>query len=357
MEGSRSAHGSEAASVVWNGAGLCPSMTGIERLASAYTHQLHGVEPSIRQTFIAEAEYDWLPLLHPSVVVLLVPHKRGTVLAPRWSGRLGASAWHSWANPLYPRPHMSSRCSVTIHDWTPFTDGEMKLRYRSLWRGAMLANLFEASALHFTTPQVYDSTPRWLRKWVLRKEVLIGGDVVTLPTVRAVETAERYVLAVGTMIPRKRLNELCEVWSGGEMEGAPRLVVVGRGTEALGAGVRHQGLGYVDELMLASLLAGALALVTVSDAEGLNLPAREALRAGVPVIGAASAVGDLQGQAGVHVLSRIEWNAKRKTGAALRGVLDVATRGPRPRPVESHSGDALSGFLVKRARRLAGDWE
>jgi len=125
---------------------------------------------------------------------------------------------------------------------------------------------------------------------------------------RAHAGAARYVLAVGTVEPRKNYPRLVEAFDA-LAAGAPDLALViaggrGWGVEPLDdalARARHRDrvrvLGYVADDVRADLLAGATALAYPSLYEGFGHPPFEAMAAGVPVVAAAAgaipeAVGD-----------------------------------------------------------------
>ena len=121
-------------------------------------------------------------------------------------------------------------------------------------------------------------------------------------TGRAIAGADRYVLALGTVEPRKGLPDLVRAF---DRLAATRpdlhLVVVGPdgwGTQAFAAAValaRHadrvRRLGWVDAAARSDLLAGARVLAVPSVYEGFGYPPLEAMAAGTPVV--ATAVGSL----------------------------------------------------------------
>ncbi|HET9673676.1 MAG TPA: glycosyltransferase family 1 protein [Gaiellaceae bacterium] len=89
-----------------------------------------------------------------------------------------------------------------------------------------------------------------------------------------------YVLAVGTLEPRKNLERAAE---GAARAGAELRVVGAQGWGGVGAnGVRW--LGEVDDAELARLLRGARALVYPSLYEGFGIPILEAMSVGTPVV-------------------------------------------------------------------------
>jgi glycosyltransferase involved in cell wall biosynthesis len=86
-----------------------------------------------------------------------------------------------------------------------------------------------------------------------------------------------YVLAVGTVEPRKNLDRLAQAARRAKLE----LRVVG----APGWGdVRVPSLGFVDDAELASLYRGAACLAYPSLYEGFGLPVLEAMACGTPVV-------------------------------------------------------------------------
>ncbi|HXY46027.1 MAG TPA: glycosyltransferase family 1 protein [Acidimicrobiales bacterium] len=122
-----------------------------------------------------------------------------------------------------------------------------------------------------------------------------------------------YVLAISTIEPRKDYPTLVKAFAAlaGAHSGL-RLVVAGaegRGSAALDAAVAATGLadrvvrlGYVEDPVRSSLLAGARALAYPSLYEGFGFPPLEAMAAGVPVVATAGgAVPEVVGDGAVVV--------------------------------------------------------
>jgi glycosyltransferase involved in cell wall biosynthesis len=153
-----------------------------------------------------------------------------------------------------------------------------------------------------------------------------------LPDVPPDPTLPRYVLAVGTLEPRKNLDRLLLAHRAALARGADAdLVVVGRrgwiddAVHAAVSGtprVRYEG-GASDE-RLSSLYRGALALAYPSLGEGYGLPVAEAMRAGCPVV--TSAGTTCEDVAGGAALLVDPYDVESIADALLRACTDEPTR-------------------------------
>ena len=105
-----------------------------------------------------------------------------------------------------------------------------------------------------------------------------------------------YVLAVGTLEPRKNLERIAAAVDG-------ELRVVGaRGWGGVGVPREVAWLGEVEDAELAALYRGARCLVYASLYEGFGLPVAEALACGCPVVtSAGSAMAEVAGNDAVYV--------------------------------------------------------
>ncbi|MEN1679309.1 MAG: glycosyltransferase [Planctomycetota bacterium] len=104
---------------------------------------------------------------------------------------------------------------------------------------------------------------------------------------------DRYLLHIGSCIPRKRIDVLLEAAAGAFAEfGDVRLLKIGAEwtpaqesqIDALGIGSRIVHAGQVERHELAAAYRGATAVLVTSEAEGYGLPVIEALACGAPVI-------------------------------------------------------------------------
>lgn len=119
-----------------------------------------------------------------------------------------------------------------------------------------------------------------------------------------------YILYVGTLQPRKNVERLIEAFAKVNQRGLARakLVLVGRlgwlpegimqKLEELGEGVTLAG--YVPDVQLSALYAGATAFVLPSLFEGFGMPLVEAMASGAPVIASdTSCIPEIVGDAGI----------------------------------------------------------
>ncbi len=103
------------------------------------------------------------------------------------------------------------------------------------------------------------------------------------------DLSKPFVIALGTVEPRKNLSLLCEVWDGATE--LPRLLVVGHKGWAdpqlfdrLSTTNGIEMLGPLSDGAVAALMDRALALVFPSLAEGFGLPPLEAAARGLPIL-------------------------------------------------------------------------
>jgi glycosyltransferase involved in cell wall biosynthesis len=199
---------------------------------------------------------------------------------PREASRLGSQVLHctTFRGPLRSRVP----AVVTVHDLALLRQPELFTPWVRLYGSTLLRRVVRAAARviadsEFTAREVVELC----RVPAERVRVVpLGAGVPFVPEGPAAEG--EYVLAVGTLEPRKNLPRLAEATRRLGVE----LRVVGArgwgGVEAGGDGVRW--LGSPDDQEVARLYRGALCVAYPSLYEGFGLPVLEALRCGAPVV-------------------------------------------------------------------------
>jgi glycosyltransferase involved in cell wall biosynthesis len=248
---------------------------------------------------------------------------------------------------------------VTVHDTVPWTYPDGLTRRGIGWHRRMIGRAARrAGAVVVPTAAVAHELPQYVRCHV---PVHVVGAGVSPAVAEVPEDAAeivtrlglpaRYVLAVGTVEPRKGIDTLLAALAARH---APDLPVVLAGQPGWGwvdpaALARRFGLdpsrvhvlGRISDPELAAVLHGAAVLVAPSRAEGFGLPVLEAMAAGVPVVHSdAPALVEVAGGAGLTV--------KRNDPAALAAAVHA---------VLSDSALAQEMVVVGRRQAQRFTWE
>jgi len=171
---------------------------------------------------------------------------------------------------------------VTLHDFSALT---MPLRHRA--KTVLSFNLFIGRSLQMATRiaavsrNVAEEAVRWFGVSRSRIQIVPNGvDDFFTPD----RDEDDYVLYVGTIEPRKGLDDLLAVWDS-LPHSRPRLILCG---DAGWGDVRlprdADVTGYVDRARLRELYRHARAFVYPSRYEGFGIPPLEAMACGAPVI-------------------------------------------------------------------------
>jgi glycosyltransferase involved in cell wall biosynthesis len=162
-----------------------------------------------------------------------------------------------------------------------------------------------------------------------------------------------YVLAVGTLEPRKNLERLVAAWGRlpDALQSAHQLALVGpRGWDdepilraAAEGGARL--LGRVEDADLAALYAGCAAFAYPSLYEGFGLPVLEAMAAGAPVV--TSSVSSLPEVAGDAALLADPYD----TGAIAAALTRVLTEPALAADLRERGRARAAGFSWERTAR------
>ncbi len=239
---------------------------------------------------------------------------RSRLLSPRWA----RSAWRrgdvppiEWItgrvevahSPNFVAPPTRRAASVaTVHDLTFVHHPQWCTTDTVDWFGPLIAAAVRRGAwIHTVSAHVaaevvdaFGADPERVRFVPNAADPLPPADPADGARLAG---AERYVVALGTIEPRKNLGRLVAAFDAvAATDPDLRLVVAGgRGwdTDAYDAAVAaspHRGriveLGRVDDHQRAALVRGALAMAYVSLYEGFGIPPLEAMGVGTPVLAA-----------------------------------------------------------------------
>jgi glycosyltransferase involved in cell wall biosynthesis len=329
--------------VIFGGESLQGELTGIGNYATALLRGLRA-EPRIRSVrcFANQRWLDDLPVPAdppppglPSRIartaIRLVPAMAPALrlVRDRYYGsmlnRTGASLYHE---PNFILRPFDGPSLATIHDLSVLRFPEFHPADRVAYITRNLAETLRRASRLITVSEL-------VRTELIAEFGLAANRVVAIPNgvgpeYRPCEPAEiqpildgyglvtgRYLLAVGTLEPRKNIAALLDAYEGlpaGLSARFPLVVAGGRGwrnealTERLDrlarSGVVHR-LGYVPADDLPMLYAGARGVGFVSLYEGFGLPALEAAVSGVPVLTSRdSAMAEILGERALLVEPR-----------------------------------------------------
>ncbi len=237
---------------------------------------------------------------------VMVGVPRGAVYAPSLLAPMSRS-----------RTVAHARTVVTLHDTVPWTHPELLTPHGAAWHRTMAERAWRfADAIAVPTSAVADECAQIFgptdRVRVIPGAVSSGLRLPADPeaAARRLGLPDHYIVAVGTLEPRKGLHHVVEA-----LHAVPdmNLVVVGPrgwGSVDVESVVAAQGLdqgrvtvlGRVSDSDVAVALSRAFALVYPSAAEGFGLPVLEAMSLGTPVVHSdAPALVEVAGGAGVVV--------------------------------------------------------
>src|SRR5438105_8127439 len=174
---------------------------------------------------------------------------------------------------------------VTIHDLAVLRHPETFNRWTRSYSRALLPRVARAAARVIAVSEFTRREAIELLRVPAEKIRVIPNAVGPPFEAEGKAAGGDYVLAVGTLEPRKNLSRLISAFNRAELDGC-RLLVTGMrgwgGVEATGSGV--QWLGFVPDEELARLYRGARCVAYVSPYEGFGLPVLEAMACGAPVV-------------------------------------------------------------------------
>jgi glycosyltransferase involved in cell wall biosynthesis len=246
--------------------------------------------------------------------------------------RLVRAAWmrtdqpriERWTGPIdvvhatnYVGPPARAAVVVSVYDLTFVRFPELctsdALQYPTLLRRALDRGAAIHATSDFVAAEVADEfgvPPERIVRVYPGVPPTAGGDAAAG---RGAAGHDRYVLAIGTVEPRKNLPDLVRAFDAVAADD-PDVALVIAGVAGWGASefaeavdrARHSGrirtLGYVSAATRADLLAGASVLAYPSRYEGFGFPPLEAMAAAVPVVATrAGAIPEVVGDAALLV--------------------------------------------------------
>lgn len=260
--------------------------------------------------------------------VLIAAWERGVPLWP------GGDSVHAMT-PLAPSRRRGKHLVVTVHDTVPWTHPETLTRRGVAWHRRMIERAARtADAVVVPTASVAAELAGYVK---LRPRVIgegVASSLLAAPAAAPGWLPPRYVLAIGTVEPRKGFDHLVRAVAKLDDPELP-LLIAGRGgwgdldlgRVADDCGLprsRLRLLGAVGDDTLVAALRHATLLAMPSLAEGFGLPVLEAMALGVPVVHSdAPALVEVAGNAGVTV--------PRADPAALAEAIRSVAGNPRSR--------------------------
>ncbi len=247
----------------------------------------------------------------------------------RWTGPVDVVHGTNFVVPPSPR---AARL-VTVHDLTPVRFPELcgptSLRYPALIRRA----LDQGASVHTVSQSMAGEIVDHFRVDPARVHVIHNGLTPLPPPHLRDESAPPYILAIGTVEPRKGLPDLVAAFDrvAGSVSDLQLNIAgpSGWGEDALDdarRSARHADrihrIGWVEDR--STLIAGAMLLAYPSLYEGFGLPPLEAMSLGVPVVTtSAGAIPEVVGDAALVVAPR---DVHALAEALLVAATDVAAR-------------------------------
>ncbi len=287
-------------------------------------------------------------------------------LLERLAGPVDAFVGSEW---LYPRQRRGVRVAV-VHDLIPLRFPEWTTAATRRMHLRKLADVRRADAVvtnsAATARDVHERLGVPAERLHVARPGVAGAFRTAVPAGPGPAGGRPYLLAVGTLEPRKNLATLLEAYGLLRPE-LPELALVLVGAEgwggdpvaeraaALGIGDGLVRTGYLPQSELPAIMAGARAFCWPTLFEGFGMPIAEALAAGVPVVCSDDpSVDEAAGPAAWRVPAR---DPEALAAAIRHAVADEAERARRIELGRAHAAaltwEACATVFVETIEGLA----
>ena len=201
------------------------------------------------------------------------------------------------ATSLLAPVNVSRKLVVTVHDLVPLTHPETLTLRGSLWHEKMLKRVVESAAsIVVPTHAIENSLRTHFSSHNLDGRVFVAGGASSLPipddTDRSLIPRQKYIVFLGTIEPRKRVDALIAAVS--KLRDISLVVIGNNGWGDVNVTSLAQFYGLppdrfhhvsnATDQQVSNLISDAQALILPSEAEGFGLPLVEAMSLGTPII-------------------------------------------------------------------------
>jgi glycosyltransferase involved in cell wall biosynthesis len=231
----------------------------------------------------------------------------------------GALLW----SPSNTGPLAIGRQVLTLHDVVPMDHPEWLNSSFAMWYRFLTPKLVRRvhsilTISEFTKQRIIfhsaqsESKIKVVYNGVDRRFQPVGADKIQEASVRLAIPSPHYLLALGSLAPRKNLSRLLQAWAAIQSR-IPKevwLVIAGaKGCRLVFGDISFDNLpprvhltGHVPDEMLPALYSGAIAAPYLSVYEGFGLPPLEAMACGTPPLtGNLASLPEVVGDAGLMV--------------------------------------------------------
>jgi len=188
-------------------------------------------------------------------------------------------------------PIFYSNRIVTIHDISYYINS----KWFSWWYSAyykLVTPIFTRLSKKVITVSEFSKNEIIKKLKIDAQKIVVINNAVSQDLKEIMQTenynAEKYILSVGSLDPRKNISKLVEAYKMSEISNEFKLLIIGRTAPMfnikLEKDIKSMSLGYVTDDELAKLYRNATLFVYPSLYEGFGIPPLEAMAFGCPVV-------------------------------------------------------------------------